>query len=94
MRTNIILVAFLLMLIGCGCQDVTIGFLVTNEAKYKPDTMIIRKVLDDFPGEPNPRYEQLLQMDIPRRRSVIGLAFPTGSMPGRTTIGPDGAILG
>lgn len=61
MRTNIILVAFLLMLIGCGCQDVTIGFLVTNEAKYKPDTMIIRKVLDDFPGEPNPRYEQLLQ---------------------------------
>ena len=43
-----------------GCQDVTIGFLVTDEVNYKPDTMVVRRVLDDEPGIPNPEYQKLL----------------------------------
>lgn len=30
-----------------GCQDVTVGYLQTENAKYIPDSLIIRRVLDE-----------------------------------------------
>ena len=43
-----------------ACQDVTPGYLETDNAIYKPDTLVIRSELDDDPGEINPTYELYL----------------------------------
>lgn len=34
-----------------ACQDVTPGYLETDNAIYKPDTLVIRSELDDDPGK-------------------------------------------
>ena len=31
---------------GVGCQDITVGYLMTRNAKYTPDSLIVKAVLD------------------------------------------------
>ena len=44
------------MLLG-ACQDVTPGYLQTEYAGYTMDSMVVKKVLDLTPPEPNPTFE-------------------------------------
>ena len=37
--------------LGSSCQDVTIGFLQTEDAGYNPDTMVVKKELDTTPPQ-------------------------------------------
>ena len=50
--------------LGSSCQDVTIGFLQTEDAGYNPDTMVVKKELDTTPPQleevDNPLYYELL----------------------------------
>ena len=49
---NVILLLFtVLMLTMIGCQDVTVGYLLTEDASYNPDTLVVKTELDDEPGE-------------------------------------------
>lgn len=49
---NVILLLFtVLMLTMIGCQDVTVGYLLTEDASYNPDTLVVKTVLDDELGE-------------------------------------------
>lgn len=66
-----------------GCQDVTVGYLETENAVYDPDSLVIRKVLDDFPGEPNPLYETYLEFGFtPAQIADLGI-------PARINAGQD-----
>ncbi|MEQ2912181.1 MULTISPECIES: hypothetical protein [Butyricimonas] len=51
-----------------GCQDVTIGYLLTEDANYETDSMIIKKELDTTPPSwgtwPNQEYYDLIEMGI------------------------------
>lgn len=46
MKKLIIFVGAILLLIHVACQDVTVGYLKTENALYNPDTLIIRKEPD------------------------------------------------
>ena len=49
---NVILLLFtVLELSMIGCQDVTVGYLLTEDASYNPDTLVVKTVLDDELGE-------------------------------------------
>ena len=49
---NVILLLFTdLVLSMIGCQDVTVGYLLTEDASYNPDTLVVKTVLDDELGE-------------------------------------------
>lgn len=69
MKKTIILalIAVLTCLAG-GCQDITIGYLLTEDAGYKPDSMIVKKNLDITPPTwgvwDNQEYYDLLDMGI------------------------------
>lgn len=43
---KLILVVLLLMAVQIGCQDVTVGYLRTENGKYTPDTMLVKSALD------------------------------------------------
>ncbi len=61
MKKLIIFVGAILLLIHVACQDVTVGYLKTENALYNPDTLIIRK-------EPDPVKDALrIQNDAPWR---------------------------
>ncbi|MFR7812161.1 MAG: hypothetical protein ACLU4N_24620 [Butyricimonas faecihominis] len=47
-----------------NCQDITIGYLITEYASYSVDSMIVKKNLDTTPPSevPNPRYEMYIEM--------------------------------
>ncbi|MCR9012520.1 hypothetical protein [Gabonibacter chumensis] len=45
MKMKLIIGSALLLLI-CSCHQKTIGYLLTEDAGYLPDTMVIRKTLD------------------------------------------------
>ncbi|WP_141560948.1 hypothetical protein [Butyricimonas sp. Marseille-P3923] len=61
-RMKLGMLVLLVYLLLEGCQDVEIGFLVTEYASYSLDSMVIRKELDAT--EPywglNPEYEEYL----------------------------------
>lgn len=68
MKNLIILGIFVLATyLGSSCQDVTIGFLQTEDAGYNPDTMVVKKELDTTPPQleevDNPLYYELLAED-------------------------------
>lgn len=68
MKNLIILGIFILTAyLGTSCQDVTIGFLQTEDAGYNPDSMIVKKELDVTPPRleevENPTYYELLKED-------------------------------
>ena len=68
MKNLIILGIFVLATyLGSSCQDVTIGFLQTEDAGYNPDTMVVKKELDTTPPQveevDNPLYYGLLSED-------------------------------
>jgi len=49
---NVILLLFTVLLLSMiGCQDVTVGYLLTEDASYNPDTLVVKTVLDDELGE-------------------------------------------
>ena len=72
---NIIFFIFgLIVLSGISCQDVTIGYLLVDDASYNPDSLVVRKVLDDDPGDPNPDYQMYLDMGLsPEDISNMGI---------------------
>lgn len=69
MKKSIILalIAVVTCLAG-GCHDITIGYLLTEDAGYKPDSMIVKKNLDTTPPTwgvwDNQEYYDLLDMGI------------------------------
>lgn len=54
---------------GVGCQDVTVGYLLTEDASYETDSMIVKKELDVTPPSwgvwENQEYYDLIDMGIP-----------------------------
>ena len=50
---NLIILGILVLAacLGSSCQDVTIGFLQTEDAGYNPDTMVVKKELDTTPPQ-------------------------------------------
>lgn len=44
--TIIGLCLFLLVIGQAGCQDITVGYLETEDAVYQPDSLIVKAVLD------------------------------------------------
>lgn len=83
MRNLMLFILTLFGAIGVACQDVTVGFLVTESASYDPDTMIVRRVLNLEDREiVNPEWEQMLdwgyteedliEMEIPHKIVVHG----------------------
>ena len=49
---NVILLLFTVLVLSMiGCQDVTVGYLLTEDASYNPDTLVVKAVLDDELGE-------------------------------------------
>lgn len=65
---NIILSIFVILLFwATGCQDVTIGYLLVDDASYKPDSLVIKSEasLDVAPPtmveEPTPYYEEYVK---------------------------------
>lgn len=34
---------------GTGCQDITVGYLLTEDASYEIDSLVIKSVLDTRP---------------------------------------------
>ena len=46
--------------VGFSCQDVTVGYLITEYAGYSLDSLVIRTELDGSPGEPNPEFQEWL----------------------------------
>lgn len=67
MKTMIKVIAVLVLVYGAvtSCQEETVGYLLTEDASYRPDSMVIKTVLDADPGEPNPEYEMLLASGVP-----------------------------
>lgn len=55
-----IFIIWVVTLVAWSCHEVTVGYLMVENASYSPDSLIVRKILDTSPGEPNPRYQQLL----------------------------------
>lgn len=43
---RLMMVVLLSVTVQMGCQDVTVGYLRTENAKYVPDTMLVKSVLD------------------------------------------------
>lgn len=61
MRNLMLFILTLFGLLGVGCQDVTVGFLVTESASYDPDTLVVRRMLDVEDREiVNPEWEDML----------------------------------
>ena len=56
MKTIMILIAGLGLMFS-ACQDITPGYLQTEYAGYTLDSMIVKKVLDLTPPQPNPTFE-------------------------------------
>ena len=62
---------FILFIISClwsvfiACEDEKVGFLVTENASYEPDSLVITKTFKnpdvEFFVEPNPEYYQYLE---------------------------------
>ncbi|MBS7199934.1 MAG: hypothetical protein KH111_17635 [Bacteroidales bacterium] len=49
---NVILLLFTVLVLSMiGCQDITVGYLLTEDASYNPDTLVVKTVLDDELGE-------------------------------------------
>ena len=85
MKNLIILGTFILAAyLVTGCQDVTIGFLQTENASYNPDSMVVKKELDVTPPRleevDNPIYYELLEEDpeyyTPEKLTSWGI-YPT-----------------
>ena len=74
----IIIVAFGFM--GTGCQDITVGYLLTEDASYEIDSLVIKSVLDTRPPVevPNPEFQRYLDYgwDAESIISMLGV-FPT-----------------
>ena len=43
MKYIILLIIMTVSILIIGCQDVTIGYLLTEDASYKTDSMIVKK---------------------------------------------------
>lgn len=41
-----VLVISWVLFAGIGCQNITVGYLMTRNAKYTPDSMVVKAVLD------------------------------------------------
>ena len=66
MKNILLIFAFLCLL--CSCHDETIGYLITEDASYTCDSLVVKRDLDTTPPTwgtwPNPEWEELLSMGI------------------------------
>ncbi len=82
MKNVILLICTILLLQVLGCQDVTVGYLLTESASYKPDTLLIKseEALDTtapvLVEVPNPLYEEYLKYFTPEVLAEYGI-YPT-----------------
>lgn len=49
--TGIIILLVFVFISMMGCQDVTVGYLMTSNATYTPDSMVVKAVLDPVEDE-------------------------------------------
>lgn len=76
MKNIIILIVALFGLFGTACQDVTVGYLVTESASYDPDTMIVRRVLNLEDREiVNPEWEEMSAWFSPEELEEMGISY-------------------
>lgn len=73
---------FLFMVIVAGfsgmtaCHDVTVGFLLTEDAGYDPDSLVVRRVLDVEEREMvNPQWEEMSQWYTPEQLDEMGIPY-------------------
>ena len=55
--TGIIILLVFVFISMMGCQDVTVGYLMTSNATYTPDSMVVKAVLDPVEDERQIKFE-------------------------------------
>lgn len=60
MRKIIFIIGMLICVFYWGCQDVTVGYLLTEDASYSPDSLVVKATnsLDSAYGVLNPAVEE------------------------------------
>lgn len=69
----------LLSFLAYACQKTNVGYLLTEDASYSIDSLVVKKVLDTRPPTeiPNPAYQNLRNFGW-SHEAIIGLGiFPT-----------------
>lgn len=74
-----IFILFVISFIFTNCQQVTVGFLTTEEASYTPDSLVIKTELDTTPPDivPNPEWEELLEIGLTPDELLEMEIYPT-----------------
>ena len=75
MKHLILLASVWVALLGVSCHEPTVGYLVTEYASYDPDSLVVRHVLDNDPGEPNPEFQMYLDMGL-TAADIINMGIP------------------
>lgn len=75
MKNVILFILILLGLLSIACQDITVGYLVVENAGYDPDTMIVRRELDLEDREIiNPEWQERINQGLsPERLEEWGI---------------------
>lgn len=62
-----------------GCHQVSVGFLMTEEAGYNPDSLVVKSVLDTTAPEviPNPEWEMFIEIGLTPEQIMDMDVFPT-----------------
>lgn len=63
MKNMLVLLCFMGFIYG-SCQNITVGYLITENAEFDPDSMIVKRyeTLDIEPGIPNPDWEYYIEI--------------------------------
>ena len=75
MKHFILLASVWVALLSASCHEPTVGYLVTEYASYDPDTLVVRHVLDNDPGEPNPEFQMYLDWGL-SAADIINMGIP------------------
>ena len=55
---KILVLLSIITLLVFGCQDITVGYLLTEDASYKPDTLVCERVADIDPDDDRINWNQ------------------------------------
>lgn len=74
-----IFILLIFSLIFINCQQATVGFLLTEEASYNPDTLVVKETLDTTPPEvvPNPEWDEWISMGFTPDEVIEMDIYPT-----------------
>ncbi len=84
MKMKIGIIGLLLWLGAWGCQDITVGFLITEDAGYEIDSLVVKRILDVRPPveTPDPRWDRYLNMGF-TPEGILGMGiYPTRKIGG------------